>query len=73
MPLVHPSQNINHESSITTEEEIGESIIDTLEFHAPKYKEMLKELSDPIITAKDIILPPYRDEPVPRNVPYYNT
>lgn len=33
----------------------------------------MKELSDPIITAKDIILPPYRDEPVPRNMPYYNT
>lgn len=34
---------------------------------------MLRELSDPIITAKDIILPPYRNDPLPRNVPYYNT
>jgi len=31
---------------------------------------MLKEFDDPVITAKDIILPAYKNEPVPRNVPF---
>lgn len=31
---------------------------------------MVKEFKLPNITAKDIILPPFRNEPIPRNVPF---
>lgn len=34
------------------------------------YKEMLMEFRDPVITAKDFILPPFRTEPIPRNLPF---
>ncbi len=56
-----------------TSDEDQNDITESIEMNHPLYKEMLLELANPVITAKDIILLPFKNEPLPKNIIYTNS